>query len=417
MIFLAIVGGLVIAWLLLVVLFRPRIDYHVRTPLAADSHEFLYTVQSLSETALHHGNRVSILTNGEMFYPAMLEAIRTARSSVNLECYIFHPGDMVGAFIEALAARARDGVIVTLVLDAVGSHGLRGEPLRRLEEAGCRVGWYRTIRWHSLPDVNNRTHRELLIVDGRVGFIGGAGVADWWARPVDRKSPWRDTAARVEGPAVASLQAVFAQNWLECEGEILVGAEFFPTLEPAADATAFVVESSPSDRATASRVVFQLMIESATSSVRINTPYFLPDAALRRALRQTVSRGVSLEVIVPGPLTDQRLVRLASRRWYGELLEGGVRIFEYEPAMMHAKILIVDGLWAIVGTTNLDNRSFEHNDEVNLALRDDSVARRLLEDFERDRKQSREITLETWRRRSWLERAAGPFAWILERQQ
>jgi cardiolipin synthase len=223
--------------------------------------------------------------------------------------------------------------------------------------------------------------------------------------------------ARFEGPIVAALQGVTAENWLECCGEILSGPDYFPDLQPCGETTAFSVKSSPSDRATTSRVTFQLLMEGADQTVRVNTPYFLPDRSLRKALAGIARRGVRLTVIVPGRITDQRWVRLASRRMWGPLLRAGVRIFEYQPAMMHAKILIVDDLWTVLGTTNIDNRSFEHNDEANVAMRDPAVAARLLQDYERDLAESVEVTLEMWERRPLWEKLVGPFIWILERQQ
>jgi cardiolipin synthase len=223
--------------------------------------------------------------------------------------------------------------------------------------------------------------------------------------------------ARFEGPIVAALQGIAAENWLECCGEILTGPEYFPNLERAGDATAFVIRSSPSDRATASRVTFQLLMEGADQEVRISTPYFLPDRALRRALKDIAQRGVAVSVIVPGRRTDQRWVRLASRRMWGELLRAGVRIYEYRATMTHAKVLVIDRLWSVLGTTNIDNRSFEHNDEINVGLLDSAVAARLLEDYERDLSASEEVTLDQWQRRSIWEKFVGPFVWILERQQ
>jgi len=216
---------------------------------------------------------------------------------------------------------------------------------------------------------------------------------------------------------VAALQGVAAENWLECCGEILTGPEYFPHLEPAGGTTAFVIKSSPSDRATASRVSFQLLMEGADRTVHIQTPYFLPDRALRRALQEIARRGVSISVIVPGRHTDQRWVRFASRRMWGDLLEAGIRIHEYRATMTHMKVLIVDGQWAIFGTTNIDNRSFEHNDEINVAMRDPSVAERLLRDYERDLRDCEEVTLQRWQRRPLWEKIVGPFVWILERQQ
>jgi cardiolipin synthase len=348
----------------------------------------------------------------------MLEAIKEAKRSIIMECYIFEYGKVGRTFVDALSERARNGVNVTIVVDAIGSFSLWGRPVSRLRAAGVRIKSYQALRWYSLHRINNRTHRELLIVDGTTAFVGGAGIADWWMEPTGRrKRPWRDSMARIEGPVVAALQGVAAENWLECCGEILTGPDYFPGLKPCGETTAFVVKSSPSDRATASRVSFQLLIEAADATVRIQTPYFLPDRAFRRALVRMARRGVQLTVILPGGHTDQKWVRLASRRMWGELLEAGIRIFEYGPAMTHAKVLIVDDLWTVIGTTNIDNRSFEHNDEVNLAMRDPAVAARLLQDYERDLADSREMTLARWQRRPLWEKIVGPFVWILERQQ
>lgn len=255
------------------------------------------------------------------------------------------------------------------------------------------------------------------MIDGRVAFTGGAGVADWWLKPEGRKPAWRDTMTRIEGPIVAALQGVFAENWLECCGEIVTSPREWPALTPVGPTEAMLVKSSPSDRATSSRVVFQMLIEGAVSDIDISTPYFLPDRSLRRVLIRAARRGVRVRVIVPGQLTDQRFVRLASRRMYSELLEGGVRIFEYRPSMTHCKALMVDRTWALVGTTNVDNRSFEHNDEVNVAFRDQEITERLRRDFEADLAASDEITLDTWAQRGPFERLVGPVCWILERQQ
>jgi cardiolipin synthase len=415
--FATVIGAIFIIWLILVVFFTPGINYYVEARQDACSPEFSYKLVATSQAVFYRGNRVEVLTNGANFYPAMLQAIRGATQSINLECYIFHPGKIADQFVEALIERASAGVTVTIVADAIGSARLGGTPVSRLRAAGCRIEFYQPLRWYRLARLNNRTHRELLIIDGRVGFIGGAGIADWWAIVEGTTRPWRDTMARVEGPVVTAMQGVFVENWLECCGEILIGDEYFPPLTSAGDTTALVVKSSPSDRATVSRVVFQLLIEAACKEVLIATPYFLPDKALRRVLIETVRRGIPLSVIVPGSSTDQRWVRLASRRMYGRLLEAGVRIFEYEQVMIHTKALIVDGTWGVLGTTNIDNRSFEHNDEVNIVMRDEAIAHRLTADYLRDVDDSREITLEAWQNRPLWEKLIGTVAWILERQQ
>jgi len=407
-----------LTWFVLVLFFTPRIDYKVSHPIRPDSDEFLHVIQSTCQAVIHRGNRVDILTNGAQFYPAMRDAILAAESSVNMEAYIFKNGEAARMLTDAMMDRARAGVEVRLTLDAVGSFRIAfAGALRRMRDAGCRVQFYQRITWYRFHRLNNRTHRELLVIDGRLAFTGGAGVADQWLKPHRHHRAWRDTMARIEGPVVAALQGVFAENWLECCGEILTAPRHWPELRRADGAEAMLVKSSPSDRATASRVVFQMLIEGAVSCIDIQTPYFLPDRAFRRALVRAAQRGVRVRVIVPGKYSDQGLVRLASRRMYRELLAGGVRLFEYRPAMTHVKALMVDGAWALIGTTNVDNRSFEHNDEVNVAFRETEVAGRFGRDFESDLAASDEITLEQWGKRPALEKLVEPVCWILERQQ
>src|SRR5262245_17915310 len=266
-----------ITWFIAVVFFTPRIDYRISQPLRPGSDEFRHVIESACQATVHYDNRVDVFTNGAQFYPAMREAIRAAQASINMEAYIFRRGVVSAMLIDALVERARAGVEVRLTLDAVGSALMFGAPLQRLRAAGCTVNFYQSITWHRLHRLNNRTHRELLVVDGRVAFTGGAGVADWWFKPDRRRPAWRDTMIRVEGPIVAALQGVFAANWLECCGEILTSARHWPALTASGAAEAMLVKSSPSDRATISRVVFQMLIEGAVNSIDIQTPYFLPD--------------------------------------------------------------------------------------------------------------------------------------------
>jgi len=415
--YLTIIGAAFVTWLILVTLFTPAIPYHVETPVDPRSPAFVHVLESACQATLGPGNRIDIFTNGPSFYPAMLAAIRAARETVNLECYIFQSGEIGDMFIDALAERARAGVRVTIVMDAVGSLGAFRRTAKLLRPAGCRVEVYQRLRWYSLARLNNRTHRELLVIDGRIAFVSGAGIADWWWKPGRRGPVWRDTAARIEGPVVSDIQGIVAENWLECCGEILTGPETYKTIEPVGASPAFALKSSPSDRSTASRVLFQTLVESSREQVCITTPYFLPDRAFRRALERTAERRVRITVVVPGRHTDQRWVRLASRRMYGRLLGCGIRLFEYDGGMMHAKVMLVDGLWSVIGSTNFDNRSFEHNDEVNVAVRDEDVTARLATDFSTDVATSREITLEAWTRRPMWEKLIGTVAWVLERQQ
>jgi cardiolipin synthase len=417
MLYLTIIGGVFETWLILSILFMPHIPYHIQAAIDARSDHFVHVMESTLQTHLEHHNRVDILTNGDQFYPAMLAAIRNARETISMECYIFKKGPIGDRFIEALCERAKAGVRVTLVMDAIGSFGAFRKSAAPLEAAGARVAAYQRFMWYRLGRLNNRTHRELLVVDGAIAFAGGAGVADWWAGPYRHKPMWRDMMARIEGPLVAKVQGILAENWLECCGEIMTGPETYKPHSDAGEVAGFAVKSSPSDRSTASRALFQALVEGANDSVIVSTPYFLPDKAFRQAIRRTASRGVRFVVIVPGSHTDQRWVRLASRRMYGQLLEAGVRIFEYEGGMTHVKALLVDGLWAVLGTTNFDNRSFEHNDEVNVAFRDAPVTARVGEDLQHDLENAREITLDGWRGRPRWEKLIGTVAWILERQQ
>lgn len=417
MTYLAYFGIAVLIWLVLVLLFSPCIPYHIREPLSLSDPELLRTLEATTQARLFAGNHVEVLVNGERFYPAMEELIRSARTSVNMEVYIWQPGEIASRLEQALVERARAGVAVHLIVDAVGSAGLRRAYSRRMSEAGIKVSRYRRLTWHDFHRVNNRTHREILVVDGHSAIVGGPGVADWWYKPHRKKPAWRDTAFRVRGPVVADLQGTFAENWLECCGEILAGPRYFPEIPPAGASIGLVVKSSPSDRATAGRALFQLLIHSAEKSLQITTPYFLPDAALRKELAAAARRGVAINIVVPGPFTDQRWVRLASRRMYRHLLSAGIKVFEYLPAMLHAKTMIVDGRVAVVGTTNIDNRSFEHNDEVNLLVVDPEVAGVLAAQFAVDLAASEAVTLRRWHGRAWWERALSPVVWLLERQQ
>jgi len=417
MAYLTIIGAVFVAWLILALLFTPHIPYHIESAIDARTDHFVHVLESTCQTHLEHGNRVEILTNGDRFYPVMLDAIRGARETITMECYIFKRGEIGDRFIEALTERARAGVRVTIVMDAIGSFGAFRQSAKPLRQAGCRVAAYQRFTWYRLSRLNNRTHRELLVVDGTVAFAGGAGVADWWGRPMHGKPMWRDMMARIEGPVVSDIQGVMSENWLECCGEIMTGPETYKPHTMVGNVAGFSVKSSPADRSTASRALFQTLVEGAMASVLISTPYFLPDKAFRAAIRRTARRGVAFVAIVPGSHTDQRWVRLASRRMYGQLLEAGVRIFEYEAGMTHVKALLVDGLWAVMGTTNFDNRSFEHNDEVNVAFRDHGVTARVAADLEADLRKSTEITLDAWRKRPLWEKLIGTLAWILERQQ
>lgn len=417
----AIIAVAFLSFMLFLALFEPGLDYKITTrpehPL--DSGEFLHMLEALTDAQARERTSIEVLTNGDVYYETELEAIRAAESSINMEAYIFQKGRVAEKFVEALTERARAGVKVNLVFDAIGSFASWDSYFKELRAAGGRVSWYNGFRWYTLPRLNNRTHREIIVIDGKVGFIGGSGVADHWLYGDEKNPQWRDTMFRVKGDAVVSLQATFAENWLEASGEILMGEDYFPIYKVEDESHALVVNSSPGmGRSTRARMLFQTLLASAQKSIHITTPYFLPDKSARAELIRAVSeRGVELKIITPGKKSDHLLTYSSGRRLFGDLLKAGARIYEYQPAMIHAKILIIDGIWSVVGTTNFDNRSFGLNDEVNLAARDQSLAERLEEDFAKDLSASREITYEEWNRRSIFERAHEILGWVLERQQ
>lgn len=416
----AIIAIVLQSIVLLVALFDPGLRYGIDHAEMADMdpQEFLHTLEAVTDSQLSHRTRLDVFTNGEQFYEAELTAIRAARRTVNLEAYIFQKGEVAGRFLAALAERARAGVEVRVVLDGVGSAGTTEGDFREVLDAGGKLAFYHPLRFSKLPKYNHRTHREVLVVDGEVAFAGGAGIADHWliSKPGQRR--WRDTMVRLAGDAVNNLQATFAENWLESCGEIIVGERHFPVCEAAGDSPAIVVNSTPSaGGSTRARILFQMLLASARHSVHVTTPYFLPDRSLSEELKRAVQRGAEVKVLVPGTHADHLLTRSSSRLAYGRLLRHGVRIFEYQPAMIHAKVLLVDGTWAVIGSTNLDNRSFGLNDEVNVAVRDPAFAARLEEDFVRDVGEAREMSYEQWKGRSLFERAPELLGWLLERQQ
>jgi cardiolipin synthase len=423
-------GFLVIAYLAITVvalfifvgLFGPGPRYKISSASSEGntSEEFLHTLECLTDSKVHRDTLLTVLTNGDSFYEDELRHIAAAERSVNLEAYIFQRGAIADRYCEALTERARAGVKVNLVLDALGSAGTTHKYFARLTEAAGKVSWYNSATWNKLPRYNHRTHREVLVIDGRIGFIGGAGIADHWYKGKGSDARWRDTMVRVEGAAVANLQATFAENWLEACGEILTTGNYFPSaLRCPSNGAALVVNSTPSaGGSTRARLLFQMLLASARKSIQITTPYFLPDSSMINELVRAVrERGVELTLLVPGQKSDHLLTRSSSRLGYGKLLAVGARIFEYQPAMIHAKILLIDGLWGVVGSTNFDNRSFGLNDEVNLAMREPGFVARLESDFVDDLAQSRRVTYEAWRHRPVLERAPELLGWVLARQQ
>ncbi|HVB36741.1 MAG TPA: phospholipase D-like domain-containing protein [Candidatus Acidoferrales bacterium] len=368
--------------------------------------DYVNFLAAISNAAIHRRTTISVLKNGEEIYAAELAAIHAAQHSVNLESYEFIQGEVARRFVEAMTERARAGVKVKVVIDAMGSLGTHDSYFAKLREAGGRVEWYHPVRWYSWPRINNRTHRKLLIVDGKVAFCGGADWADEWLIAKKNAPAWRDTMFQVEGSAVGAIQAVFAENWLESSGDILTGVNQFPAAEHKGDATALVVNSTPHSGQTRARILFQILLESAHRTIDVTTPYFLPDKAARRAMIRAVQeRGVRVRVLTAGRRIDHAFVRHLSHSMQGSLLKNGVEIHDYEPSMIHAKVMTIDDSWSVVGSANFDHRSFGLNDEVNIAVLNEKFAARLVQDFESDLEQSKRFTYEQWRKRSVAERA------------
>jgi cardiolipin synthase A/B len=409
------------ALLLFLALFEPTLRYKITRPPSdpIDSERFLNILASLADSTIHRHSTVEVLTNGEVFYEAELDAIRQAKRSVNLEAYIFQKGKVTRRFIEALTERARAGVKVNLVLDAIGSFATWNSYLKPLTDAGGRVAWYHGFKWHTLPRLNSRTHREIIVVDCEVGFLGGAGFADHWLISKRKRPRWRDTMFRVEGDAVAGLQSTFIENYLEASGELLTGDEYFCFPQKETEAVTIIVDSSVSSgQSTRARMLYQMLLASAREHIELTTPYFLPDKGIRNELiRAMRDRGVKVKVICPGKHSDHLLTRRSSRRLYGSLLRAGAEIYEYQQSMIHTKSLVIDGKWSVVGSTNLDHRSFSINDEVNLASNDLALAAQLREDFARDLARSKSVTYSAWRHRSMFERIHESLGRLLERQQ
>lgn len=382
-----------------------EISYRLPHGFSIEDDTFLPSSHALSNPWPIEGNSVNVLENGDEIYPAMLGAIARARRSVNLESYIFWSGEVAGRFRDSMIERARAGVEVRVLLDAVGSGArLAGSDVAAMRSGGCAVEFFHPLRPWMLDTFNHRTHRRLLVVDGKVGFTGGAGIADVWLGRAERPGRWRDTHVEVEGPVVAQLQSAFQENWASVRGEALQGDAFFPRLEPAGAARAQVILSSPEAPSSATKLLYATAISSATRRLWLSNSYFLPDEDTSALLVGAARRGVDVRILVPGRVNDVPVTKPGGRSSFGPLLEGGVRISEYQPTMFHPKTMVVDGVFATIGSTNFDNRSFRLNDEINLTVYDREVGRRLEEMFQRDLARSRPYTFEQWRARPLKER-------------
>ena len=365
---------------------------------------FATTLAAYAGTGVVRGNRIEVLLNGDEIFPAKLRIIKSARKTINYAQYVWEEGQPSEEIANALAVRCRGGLSVNVLLDAVGALSMPAGYRQRMVDAGCKVESFRPLGSFAIDKVNYRNHRRILVADGLVGITGGSGTSGKWGGNGRQADHWRDTDIRVEGPVVEQLQGAFAENWLETTGIALGGADYFPgSVQPKGEVAAQVVRSSPAGGSVAMYTMYLLAMNSAKRSIDITNPYFLPDEKMIDTLVQTARRGVQVRLLLPGAI-DHNLVRQASRSELGRLLLAGVRIYEYRAALLHAKTMVVDSQWATVGSTNLDNRSFGLNDEVNLVVYDEGVAGRLERVFVDDLTRSEQVTYESWKDRGIVSR-------------
>jgi cardiolipin synthase len=390
---------------------QKRDVYKFDHPFTADSPAFRRSTEALGNPMIE-GNDARLLINGDQIFPAMTKDIREAKTTVNLETYIFQPDEAGEQFADAMMAAARRGVQVRLLIDAWG--GKLKQLAKRLEAAGVKVRTYRPVRLFSIYKVGNRTHRKILVVDGKIAYTGGLGIDKRWLGDARNESEWRDTQVRVDGPVAAQMQAIFSEDWTYTTGEILAGDNFYPEIPRVGSMRAQAIKASRADSSSLSKMLYYVAIQSAKKSIHIANAYFLPDRQVREALVNAVKRGVDVQVMVPGREIDLPMVRFASWMHYGELLKGGVKIFEYTPTMLHNKTLVIDGIYSTIGSINFDARSMNRNAENAVAFYDRDFAAKMEEMFQRDKQRCKEISYDQWDHRGLHHRMIETIFWIWE---
>lgn len=382
-----------------------RVHPHLSLPdMVVGEPSFFPTLEALTASPILGGNTVEVLLNGEEIFPAMVQAIRSAERTITYAQYFYEDGPVARDIAEALAERCRAGVGVSVLLDAFGALGIPKEYVDEMRRSGCHVAFFRPLASGIFHRANNRLHRRILVIDGRIGFTGGSGVSRKWMGNGRVENHWRDTDVKVEGPVVEYLQGAFAENWIEATGIVLGGEPYFPRpAQPRGQVYAQVIRSSPAGGSFAMYTTFMLAIASARKSIFITNPYFVLDAPMQQALTDARKRGARVVVLVPGAI-DHNIVRQASRGQFGDMLRAGIEIWEYRAALLHSKTAVVDGVWSTIGSTNLDNRSFALNDELNLVIYSAAVGRRMERIFEEDVRYSRRVEYRDWQRRGLKDR-------------
>ena len=382
---------------------------------------FFRTIEAHTDAPIVAGNRIEILLNGDETFPTMLRDIRAAKSTITFAQYLYEGGSIARDIAQAFAERCRAGVKVNVLLDDYGAGSAPADIIDIMKQGGCEVEYFRRVDaagivfpWKLLR-YDYRSHRRVLVIDGKIGFTGGYGISDAWTGDGRTPDHWRDTNVRIEGPVVIFLQAAFAESWLEATGIAIGGENYFPRLNPVGNTTGQIVKSSPTGGSFQNYMLFLLSINSAKKSILITNPYFMPDDVMTEALVKATGRGVSVEILLPGEI-DSQITYTASRSHYGPLLLGGVHIYEYKASLLHAKTIVVDGVWSTIGSTNFDNRSFALNQEINLTVYNREVAQRLERIFADDLKYSEPISYEQWQSRSLFERVMEIFAFPIKEQ-
>ncbi len=404
--FILFIAAAVVTALLLIA--QDQVTLKIHSAAGATEPRHTDYVAGLLGAPVARGNKFTVLTNGDQIFPAMLSAIAGAKRRISFESYIFTEGDLAEQFTSAFEAAARRGVRVNMVLDAVGGKGISDEQVKRLESAGCRLSMFNSPSWYSIEEVNYRTHRKILVIDGQIAFTGGVGVDDQWKGNAQDKEHWRDTQVQMNGPVARMVEGGFYENFVEAAGEVTPELDDEQHESDAAGG-AIVIRSSPTGGSNELKRLYLINIASARQSLDITSPYFVTDESSRWAFEDAIRRGVKIRLIVEGDITDAMPVKYASRKHYDQLMTMGIEIYEYQPTMMHTKTMIVDGVWSMFGSANFDNRSLELNDELNVAVSSAGLAARFHTDFEEDLKKSKKLELTTWRQRSLLQKVREQF--------
>jgi len=386
-----------------------KLDRKVEHRYAISDAQFRREMGVLLGPAILPGNTVTDLENGDQIFPAMLEAIRSAQKTVTFETYIYWSGEIGRKFSEAFCERAKAGVAVNVTIDWVGSSDMDTQLLAQMRRAGVHVERYRPLRWYNIQRLNYRTHRKLLVVDGRIGFTGGVGIGDPWEGHAQDPDHWRDVHFRIEGPVVAQMQSAFNDNWIKTTGQILNGADYFPAMQAAGSMDANMFMSSPQGGSESMHLMYLLIVAAAEHQIDLEAAYFIPDDLMKQALLAARERGVRIRILMPGKNTDSGAARVASKADWEPLLRAGIQMYEYEPTMMHNKLLVADGQLVSLGSTNFDLRSFQINDEASLNVYDKAFAAHMTQVFEDDLSHATHYTLEMWRNRSWKEKFVEKF--------